>query len=189
MIALPLLLAVAACQDHHWSDTDKMGEVKMADRPAQAGPPKTTAGHATRPYDGAGALSGQAPAPAMGRAAQAPDGFVGLIAAGSVEVAAAAAGKADRSWTLFIIVRPVGGGAPLAALKAVDVTFPFAFRITEENLMMGGVEPGMKISLDARLDSDGDPMSRDAGKDLFGAAAGELAIGVEGVTITLGAAG
>jgi hypothetical protein len=32
-------------------------------------------------------------------------------------------------------------------------------------------------------------MSRDAGKDLFGAAAGELAIGVEGVTITLGAAG
>lgn len=110
--------------------------------------------------------------------------FKGTIVSGMVNLPEELAEKALAEWTLYIIARPLDGGAPLAAAKAVEVKFPFNFRLDERNIMVGGPTEGMKLRIEAMLDSDGDPITKSPG-DLFGRLEGDAVLGAENVVITL----
>jgi len=55
------------------------------------------------------------------------------------------------------------GGPPLAVLRIPDPRFPLAFEIGPDQVMMPGMRFEGAIALTARLDADGDAMTRDDG--------------------------
>jgi cytochrome c-type biogenesis protein CcmH len=71
--------------------------------------------------------------------------------------------KLDSKAVLFIIARPVGGGPPVAVKKIEQPVFPLTYTLGAENAMAQGVALTGKLTLSARLDTDGDPMTRDSG--------------------------
>jgi hypothetical protein len=76
--------------------------------------------------------------------------------------------KAKPTMLLFISVRSLSqGGAPLAAKREATFSFPFNFQITEDNLIMQGRPFEGAVQITARLDADGDPLTKQAG-DLWG---------------------
>ena len=106
------------------------------------------------------------------------------IISGVVDVAQEAKGAVNPSWTLYVIARPAGGGPPLAAVKEANPSFPYSFIMTEKNIMMGEATPGMEIVVEARLDEDGDAITKGP-KDLFGKATKPSTLGSDGVSVTL----
>ncbi len=62
---------------------------------------------------------------------------------------------------LFVIARGAGGGPPLAAKRLAVGPFPLAFEIGPADVMMPGRSWSGPISLSARIDRDGDPLTRD----------------------------
>ena len=99
------------------------------------------------------------PSPA---AADASVGRPGASVRGNVNLAEAANG---RTGTLFIIARRQGavGGPPLAVLRVPDPRFPLAFEIGPDQVMIPSMRFEGAIALTARLDADGDAMTRDDG--------------------------
>jgi cytochrome c-type biogenesis protein CcmH len=69
------------------------------------------------------------------------------------------AGKA----VLFIIARPGGGGPPVAVKKIDNPVFPLTYSLGAENAMVQGTALTGQLTLSARLDTDGNPMTRDSG--------------------------
>ena len=65
-------------------------------------------------------------------------------------------------FALFIIARRAqqGGGPPVAVKKVVSPTFPLSFSLSDSDMMMGGVWPE-QVWLEARLDSDGNAMTKE----------------------------
>ncbi len=68
--------------------------------------------------------------------------------------------------TLFIIARLQGatGGPPLAVLRVPNPVFPVDFEIGPDQVMIPSMKFEGLIDLGARLDADGDAMTRDAGE-------------------------
>lgn len=91
---------------------------------------------------------------------------------------------------LFVIARPTGtaGGPPLAVLRVPSPTFPFAFELSQANVMIPSMVFDGEMDVTARLDSDGNAMTRDP-SDLAGRAEGTHGPGDTGVVITLEPAG
>lgn len=85
---------------------------------------------------------------------------------------------------MYVIVRPKEGGPALAAKRFDKPVFPIKFELTEKDLMMGTPTAGMEISVEARYDSDGDPMTKKP-EDWIGKAAQPAPIGFKGAIITL----
>lgn len=88
---------------------------------------------------------------------------------------------------LFIIVRKDAGEGQkgmLMASKKLEVgganMFPLDYEIGPENVMMGGSALEGQVRVEARLDQDGDAISKQPG-DLVGARAGAVAVGATGV--------
>ena len=111
------------------------------------------------------AESPMAGAPGMGgggpdRAGNSSVGRPGAAVRGRVSLAEPADGSRG---TLFIIARPEGvvGGPPLAVLRVPSPEFPLAFEIGPEQVMIPGMRFEGPIALTARLDGDGDAMTRD----------------------------
>ena len=71
----------------------------------------------------------------------------------------------DPNAALFIIARPVGGagGPPLAVKKIDRPTFPVDYTLGQDNVMMQGMPFTGKINITARLDKDGNPVTRTPG--------------------------
>lgn len=143
---------------------------------------------------GASAAPAMPPAPGGATRGNAATGAAGAQGAGApirgrVEVAEAARGAAPARATLFVIARRAGaaGGPPLAVLRLPDPTFPLDFEIGPENAMIAGMPFAGDIALTARLDADGDAMTRGP-SDLTGALASPVQPGATGVRIELGAA-
>ncbi len=61
---------------------------------------------------------------------------------------------------LFVIARGPGGGPPLAVRRLVPTGFPVDFEIGPADAMIQGRPFEGPIRLSARLDADGDPMTR-----------------------------
>lgn len=99
---------------------------------------------------------------------------------GEVRLAAGAQGTG----TLLVYVRPEGveRGPPARALRIAAPSFPVAFSISAADAPMGG-SLGGNVVVSARLDADGDPMTREEG-DLAGAAA-PVAVGASGIVVEL----
>jgi cytochrome c-type biogenesis protein CcmH len=85
---------------------------------------------------------------------------------------------------VFLIVRPAGakGGPPVAVSRLEARSFPLTFQLSQANSMMGQPLPDPML-IEARVDLDGNPMTRDAGAP-SGAIDG-VAAGSPAVTITL----
>jgi hypothetical protein len=102
------------------------------------------------------------PAGALARpaATRAAAGRAGAAVRGTVHLAEAAAG---RNGVLFIIARPQGtvGGPPLAVLRIAEPSFPLDFEIGPDNVMVPSMKFEGALTLTARLDSDGNAMTRD----------------------------
>ena len=86
--------------------------------------------------------------------------------------------------TLFLIARRPGveRGPPVATRKMLGGRFPTPFTLGSGDVMMGGAFPD-QVSLSARLDADGDPMTQGP-QDLIGSA-GVVSSGDQGVEIVL----
>jgi cytochrome c-type biogenesis protein CcmH len=78
--------------------------------------------------------------------------------------------KIDKSATLFLIARAPSGtaGPPLAVKKIDQPKFPVSYSLSQENVMIQGMTFSGKINVSARLDKDGNAMTREAG-NLLGA--------------------
>lgn len=179
-------------------------EVKTKPLPTEAGaedgamPP----GHPPANAGGAEAEAGAMPAghPAMpgAEAPGMPAGHPAMPGAGGGQPAAATgdvaiAGTirladgvtAPAGATLFVIARrpDVPRGPPAATRRYPATSFPIAFSLGQDNVMLGGPFPD-EVVLSARLDGDGNAMTRAPG-DLEGAATGTVKKGTAGLTIEL----
>lgn len=85
---------------------------------------------------------------------------------------------------LFVYARAPGvdAGPPLRVVRVAAPSFPYNFSISAANAPMGGTLTG-PVVLTARLDGDGNPMTKDAA-DLTGKSA-EVQAGATGIAITV----
>jgi len=96
-----------------------------------------------------------APAPAMAGAAPATAGSAAPV---RVTLDLAASAK-QRSGLVFVIVRNPAGGPPIAVKRVMAASFPLNVELTQADSMMGQQLPA-SFRLEARLDSDGDPLTK-----------------------------
>jgi hypothetical protein len=90
---------------------------------------------------------------------------------------------------LFIMARerlPDGQPGRLVAVQRHGkVQYPFRYEISQKDLMMPGMPFAGPFLVQARLDRDGDPMTKGA-DDLYAEAQGAVQVGQEGVHLVLG---
>lgn len=105
---------------------------------------------------GGGASPSAAPDPQIGAAPHGP----GL--SGTVDIDPSARITMGPGAVLFVIVRAEGvTTGPPVAVKRLPATMPIDFTITSADSMMGQALPP-RVRLEARIDSDGNPLTRDA---------------------------
>ena len=126
------------------------------------------------------------PSRAEGSATAAAAGGGAAPIEGVVDLAAELAGARIPGAVLFVIARPQGvsGGPPLAVLRIADPEFPYAFKIGPANVMIPSMRFEGAISLSARLDADGNAMTRGPG-DVSSPTLSPLAPGATGVKLDL----
>jgi cytochrome c-type biogenesis protein CcmH len=100
--------------------------------------------------------------PAMAGAPAGDAGTGGL--AGVIELPAALASRVGPNAIVFVTVRESGasGGPPVAVKRLPASSFPLRFAIGPGDSMMGQPLPG-RARVEARVDSDGDPLTRTEG--------------------------
>jgi hypothetical protein len=147
-----------------------------------AGPAPAAAGTKDDPHAGIALppMSGEGVAPPS--AAPAPASTDPRAVRGTL--ALAGGGNVPSGAAVFLIVRPAGskGGPPVAVARVAAGAFPLSFEISQVNSMMGQPLPEAML-IEARVDLDGNPMTRDAGAP--SGSADNVAAGASGVTIDL----
>ena len=105
---------------------------------------------------------------------------------GRIELAPELAGARPAAGVLFVIARPQGtqGGPPLAVLRLPNPEFPLEFSIGPKNVMIPSMRFEGAISLSARLDADGNAMTRGS-EDISSQVEEPLAPGATGVKLLL----
>jgi hypothetical protein len=99
-------------------------------------------------------------------------------------IALASGASVPPGATLFVIARSGQAGPPTAVLKLPAPSFPYAFAIGPENRMIAAMPWQGPLVVSARIDLDGNAMTRDAG-GLEGRAEQPASPGDAGVAITL----
>ena len=149
--------------------------------------------------------SGQIRIPGLGRpapsqASRIPDGMAGRGSAASpadrAASAAAIRGRLELSegadpsngTVLFVIARSGASGPPLAVRRLAPGPFPLEFEIGPEDAMIAGRPFVGPIQLTARLDADGDPLTRQP-RDLVARLAEPVDPGAAGLRLVLAPAG
>ncbi len=89
--------------------------------------------------------------------------------------------------TLYIIARAAGAGSgpPLAVKRIVGPTFPVSFSLGSGDVMMPGLAFEGPLDLSARLDRDGDPLTREPGEPAGAHEGNPVKPGARNVTIQL----
>ena len=92
----------------------------------------------------------------------------------------------DGQGILFVIARraDIDKGPPLAVKRVADPVFPYAFAMQDSDIMLGGDWPS-EVWIEARLDQDGNAMTRMTG-DWTSTRQGPLPIGADNIVIRLG---
>jgi len=135
----------------------------------------------------AGPSAEAAPAPAPPPAARGnPVSGADEAIRGRVEIEPSLASQAPPNALLFVIARRHGqvGGPPLAVVRVPEPRFPVEFEIGQAQVMIPSLRFEGEIALSARLDGDGNAMTRLPG-DLAGQLADPLPTGARDVTLTL----
>ncbi len=110
---------------------------------------------------------------------------------GTVRLDAKLKGDVKAGATLFLIARRDTGGkgkGMLLAAKKVAVTgpamFPMPYTLTQADVMMQGTQLNGVVAVTARVDNDGDALSKNPG-DLTGAHGKGVPVGSKKVDLTL----
>ncbi len=105
---------------------------------------------------------------------------------GTISVDPKLKSKLDGKAVLFIVAYPAGstGGPPLAVKKIERPVFPLAYTLGPESVMMAGMPFSGKVIVSARLDKDGNAMTKGPG-DLTGEHKGSVEVGSQKVDIVL----
>jgi hypothetical protein len=129
--------------------------------------------------------AGGAGAPMGGRGAPpvAAGGDAGALR-GTVSLAAELEGRVPAGAVLFLIARRGESGPPLAVKRIVGARFPLEFSIGPEDRMIEQMPFDGPLRLTARLDADGNAMTRQPG-DLQGAAPGTHQPGDSGLELVI----
>lgn len=141
-----LVLAGLACSQR--VETEEEYARRGRDRPllpSSAAPPMLL-GSGDRPVDPPGAASA---------AERGAPGVSGTVTAAGLEVPPPGA-------VLFLIVRPAdrAEGPPLAVRRLTPSRFPVVFEIGPRDAMLSEGAFPERVTVEARLDSDGDPLTR-----------------------------
>jgi len=108
-----------------------------------------------------------------------------LTISGTITVDPALAPKVAPTDRLFIIARRVEGGPPLAVQKIAGPQFPLRYWLTQDDVMIPGIEFKGEANILARLDKDGQAGPPQAG-DLEGTFQGNPAkVGDQQVDIVI----
>jgi hypothetical protein len=88
---------------------------------------------------------------------------------GVISIAPELKSKFDAKAVLFVIARAANStaGPPLAVKRIDRPVFPVTFSLSAEDVMISGMQLAGRITISARLDKDGNPMTREPG-DLLG---------------------
>ena len=86
---------------------------------------------------------------------------------------------------IFLIARSAATGSTLAVARLeVPKQFPLAFRLSGENVMMAGRSLAGKVKVLARIDKDGEALSKKPG-DITGEVEGIIEVPAKGVVLVL----
>jgi hypothetical protein len=107
---------------------------------------------------------------------------------GSIQVADKVKDKVQPGATLFLVARAAleggkGAGPVLAARKLTVGGWPLSFELSQSDVMMEGVKLSGKVVLTARVDQDGDAMTKQPG-DVEGLSQ-PLSVPAQGVQLIL----
>ena len=86
---------------------------------------------------------------------------------GTIQIDPGLLKHAKDSDTIFLMAKPAAGGPPAAVQKFMGRNYPYAFVMTDKDLMMPQESIQSPLDLTVRVDKDGDPMTRMPG-DLIG---------------------
>lgn len=103
---------------------------------------------------------------------------------GSVHLAQGLEDRVLPGSVLFLIARRVEGGPPLAVKRIASPRFPLDFEIGPDDRMIQAMPFAGPLTLSARVDADGNAMSRTPG-DLQGGAAGPIEPGASGIEVLI----
>jgi hypothetical protein len=103
---------------------------------------------------------------------------------GTITIAPDLAGRVPAGAILFLIARRGESGPPLAVQRVPDPKLPFEFSLGPEDRMIEQMPFAGPLTLSARLDADGNAMTRLPG-DLQGVAQGTYEPGATGVAIVI----
>lgn len=161
-LALLPLLALVACNDHQKAPDDVPLGAKGA------------------------APAANAPSPPPSGEPVAAQKIDGPFVTGTIALADAVKDKAPKGATLFIMARIEGmtAGPPVLVKRVSDVTLPYSFTLAQGDLMMQAATLPERLSLQARLDQDGDAMTKVPG-DITGASKEGFKIGASNVDVAL----
>ena len=129
---------------------------------------------------GGGAIA--APAPTT-----APSSSGGSTVAGTIDVSPALRGKLPASATLFVFAKTNPGGGPPLAVHREPITsatkFPIAFSLSQNDVMMQGMEFAGAVYVTARIDVDG--VAGAGPGDLEGVTKSAIPVGTTDVHLTI----
>jgi len=167
------ILAVQVACDHGRLDEGPHGPEHI-EFPLESNTSRKIVRAPTQP--GAAAL----PAPADAEGTSRGDGIRGIIEVDPALI------EGRRFSHIFVIARAAGAsaGPPVAALKLPPGPFPLHFEIGPDDMMFKGRPFPETLSLSARLDQDGNAMTKAPG-DIVGQAPGESRVGSDDVRILL----
>jgi len=143
----------------------------LASAPQAAGPP----GAPERGMRGAPRV-GSSPAPALPSDAE--------PIRGAIRLAPELEGRVPEGAILFLIARTGPSGPPTAVVRIPGPSLPLDFSIGPDDRMIATLPFEGPFQLTARIDADGNAMTRNPG-DLQGGAAGTVLPGASGVEIVI----
>lgn len=128
------------------------------------------------------ALRGVMPEPAA--PASEPPGGEAAPLAGTIRITAELAERVPEGAVLFLIARTGTGGPPTAVRRIAGPSFPLDFEIGPDDRMIAALPFAGPFQLTARIDADGNAMSRNPG-DLQGEAVGSFSPGAKDIEIVI----
>ena len=198
LFVLAILLVTAGCQDHHFVPMEKAGDLKLMGTEngnrektfAETGPAQKEVmtdayGKNVNKVPVFEESSGKTLTEVMTAKNKKPP-ITGVIAAGRIALGPEQSGRDFSGYTVYVIARLTNRrGPPLAVSRYAAGKFPIDFRLDESNIMMGDMpSAGEMITVEARLDKDGDVGSKDPG-DVYGILYAPVAAGSNNISVVM----
>lgn len=183
-----LVFLTAGCFNQRWSEYDK--EISAAERPAGApDKPKILLESDQAPTVAGGYGMGQAQTVSEAREqarSNAPRSPTRLIASGQARLDPKLRIDLNSKWTLFVSIKEATSGSTIAAIKKDNPTFPVEFRLTDADSMRAEpIADELSLTVEARLDSDGDALSKNPALDASAKLDRNIKRGEENLILTL----